>query len=156
MSLQLDIARSHLETLIERVTGMPKAVADDQGDYLIKTDYASFLARVDGTDKPIIRMYSVIVKDVPKSSELLDAINDINTQLAFLRAMWVDEYVLIETETLAMTTAPDDFLEMSMRILQASDFFGPAISKQFGGTPSFQNSRTDQTPTHEPERPGYL
>ena len=48
MGLNNDIARSHLETLIERISGVEKATPDEQGNYFIKTESAGFFARVDG------------------------------------------------------------------------------------------------------------
>jgi len=54
MSLPLDIARSHLETLIERLTRSDKAVPDKQGDYLVVTEHAQFFARVDGPEQQVL------------------------------------------------------------------------------------------------------
>ncbi|MEY3619165.1 MAG: hypothetical protein RL726_1863, partial [Actinomycetota bacterium] len=48
MSLQTDIAASHLETLIERLTGVHKAVPDAEGDYSVHLRGATFMTRIDG------------------------------------------------------------------------------------------------------------
>ena len=42
MSLQTDIAKSHLETLIENVTGVVKAAPDIEGDYAVRLNGATF------------------------------------------------------------------------------------------------------------------
>jgi len=48
MTQQLDVAISHLETMVERVTNSDKAIPDQDGDYFIETEYGGFFARVDG------------------------------------------------------------------------------------------------------------
>ena len=44
MSLQTDIAMSHLETLIENLTGATKAAPDSEGDYSLHIKGATFWA----------------------------------------------------------------------------------------------------------------
>lgn len=156
MPLSADIARSHLETLIERITGIPKATPDEDGDYLIPTVQAGFFARVDGTDKPVFRVYSVVSDGVEKTPELLDMLNDINSRLAFLRVMWVREQVMMESEMLALTADIEDFLQVCQRIASASDQFGPELIRRFGGRSLFEASKVEGYVPPRPEHPGYL
>jgi hypothetical protein len=39
MTQQLDVAISHLETMVERVTNSDKAIPDQDGDYFIETEH---------------------------------------------------------------------------------------------------------------------
>lgn len=156
MSLENSIARSHLETLIEQLTGVPKAKPDADGDYFIPVQQSGFFARVDGNEKPVFRLFSVVAADVAASNELFAELNEINTRLTFLRAMYVQQQVLIEGELLAMTSTPQDFREVCVRVAQASDHFGPSLLERFGGRPRFEESKTPGYRAPEPLIPGYL
>jgi hypothetical protein len=156
MSLQSSIATSHLETLIEQLTGVPKAQPDADGDYFIAVRSSGFFARVDGGDSPVFRLFSVIAADVPASSDLYAELNEINTHLSFLRAMHVQNQVLIEGELLAMTSTPQDFREVCVRVAHASDHFGPRVLERFGGRPLFEESKAPDYEAPAPTIPGYL
>lgn len=156
MGLQNQIATSHLETLIENMTGTAKATPDRDGDYFIPTRGAGFFARVGGDEPPIIRLFSVMADEVPPSPELYEALNGINTQLSFLRAMHVRGQVMIEGELLALTAHPTDFGGVCGRIAHASDHFGPLVTERFGGTSLFERSKTADYSPDRPEVPGYL
>lgn len=64
VSLHTEIAASHLETLIERLTGVHKATPDAEGD-----------------DQPMCRVYAIFSVDVEWTSGLLDTVEAINTRL---------------------------------------------------------------------------
>lgn len=156
MSLPLDIARSHLETLVERIVGIPKAVPDRDGDYLVTVEGASFYARVDGDRQPVIRLFSVVLAGVEMSSELLFSVNAINAELLFLRAVVYGGQVMIEGERTAADTATGDFLELCRRVAHATDRFGAELAAEFSGEARFEASKTSTYAPPSPEFPGYL
>jgi hypothetical protein len=156
VGLQQDIARSHLETLIERIAGIEKAVPDQDGDYFIRTEKAGFFARVDGEDPPVIRVFSIVANEIDKSPDLLDSLNEINTQLSFLRSMWIRQQVLIEGETLALTTGMAEFAEICRRVASATDYFGPGLIGRFGGQSFFEDTKKVDYAPEPPASPGYL
>src|SRR3954466_10844053 len=95
---------SHIETLIERVTGVEKATPDEDGDYPVRYKDARYYVRVAGNDeRPIVRVFSTVVDVIEPSPDLYEAINDINSRLGFCRCFWVENQVLIETEHLGLT-----------------------------------------------------
>ncbi|CAB4814727.1 MAG: hypothetical protein F2873_06955 [Actinobacteria bacterium] len=153
MSLPLDIARSHLETLIERLTRSEKAVPDKEGDYLVVTERAQFFARVDGPEQPVIRLFSVMARNIDKTPELLEALNSINSHLTFLRTMWIEQQVLMEADLLAMSSDIGDFADACRRVALTSDHFGPDLIKSFGGEPMFETSKEAG---YSPEPPNYF
>lgn len=153
MTLQLDIARSHLETLIERLTKIEKAAPDHDGDYVVPTEHAQFYARVDGEEHPVIRVFSVIASNITKTPDLLDAINSINSHLTFLRTMWINDQVLMEADLVAFSADIANFADSCRRVAIASDHFGPQLIAKFGGEPHFERSKE---PGYSPEVPAYF
>lgn len=147
---------SHVETLIERITGVDKAKADDDGDYPVRYRDARYFIRVAGNDdRLIVRVFSTVVANVQPSPDLYEAINDINTRIAFCRCFHVNEQVLIETEHLGMTIKTQDLFELTDNVASASNHFGPKLVERFGGVLAFDDSKGDEYV--EPPMPGmYL
>ena len=156
MGLQHDIARSHLETLIEQITGIEKAEPDADGDYRLPTERASFFARVMGESQPVFQLYSVVASGLEHTPDLFEALNELNTQLVFARAMVVDGQVMIESEVLAMSADQSVFRNLCRRIATASDNFGPTLVDRFGGESDFENSKSHDYETPQVDHPGYL
>ena len=156
MGLNNDIARSHLETLIERISGLDKASADEQGNYFIKTESAGFFARVDGDDVPVIRVFSVVAKEIDKTPELLEKLNEINGALSFVRTSWMGNQVLIGGESLAMSTDVTEFSQVCRTVAMASDHFGPQLVAAHGGKPFFEQTKDPDYAPADAEHPGYL
>lgn len=147
---------SHIETLIERITGMEKAQADAQGDYPVQYKGAKYFVRVAGDDtRPIVRVFSTVVAEVEAGPDLYEAVNDINTRVGFCRCFWVEGQVLIEAEHLGLTINTDDFFQLADNVASASDHFGPQLAERFGGKLAFEDSKADEY--EEPPLPGmYL
>lgn len=157
VSLQTDIATSHLETLIERLTGHHKAVPDAEGDYSVHLRGATFMTRIDGDDAPICRIYAIISDGVEKTSELLEALNAINVRLTFLRIIWVRNQILLEGNHLALTMDEAVFAAKCNDIANAATAFGDALVTDFGGTARFKASQDSGYLTvREGQGPVYL
>ena len=157
VSLQTDIAASHLETLIERLTGVHKAVPDAEGDYAVHLRGATFMTRIDGDDEPICRVYAIISDGVEKTSELLDALNAINTRLVYLRIIWVRSQILLEGNHLALNMDETEFAAMCNDIANAANAFGDALVSDFGGAARFKASQdSDYLKVREGHGPIYL
>lgn len=158
MSQACDIATSHLETMIERLTKMDKAIPDNDGDYFLNTPHGGFFARIDGTEIPILRIFTIISKGIKCSPDLLTELNSINCRLIFPRVFWVQDQVLMESNALALKTSDQEFDALCSEVAHASDFCGPGIVSEFGGTAFFEQSKEvaqDEGPT-PPHTPGYI
>lgn len=157
VSLQTDIATSHLETLIERLTGVPKAVPDAEGDYPVSLLGTTFWSRIDGDETPICRVFAIISNGVDKTNELLDALNAINTRLTFLRVIWVRNQILLEANHLALAMDEIEFNTVCNDIAMAANAFGDQLVADFGGTSGFKVPRdTSHLTVREGKGPTYL
>ena len=138
MSLNHQIARSHLESLVEGVGNQHKATADAEDDYLFKFGDSSFFARVDGPFEPFIRVYSVVAKKVEPKIELYELLNKVNSALFCVRALMVQNEILIEADRPALMVSQEDFEIMCGFVAVASDQFGPSLLRVSGGSPFFE------------------
>ncbi len=157
MSQHLDVARSHLETMIERVTGSEKAVHDHDGNYHLDTPAGRFFTRVVGSGPPILQVWAVISDGVECSEALLTELNAINCRLSFTRIIWIDGQILMETNALAFDTTTTEFDMMCDEVASTSAAFGPDLVATFGGRPVFVvEESARQEPPSQSQRPGYL
>lgn len=132
--LALEIVTSHVESLIERVVGVEKAVPDEDGDYPVRFRDAVYIVRVTGPEeRPVVKVFSQVVSNVAATPEVYETINEVNTQLTFCRCFLVEDRVYIETEHLGMTVRTDDFRELTENVASASDYFGSLLAERFGG-----------------------
>jgi hypothetical protein len=81
----------------------------------------------------------VVAAQVDKSPELFESLNDIN--LTFLRTMWIEGQVLIEGESLALSTDVPGFSQIGRTVAMASDRLGPELLADFGGKSIFEQTK---------------
>jgi len=111
---------------------------------------------VDGDDVPVIRVFSVVAKEIEKTPELLEQLNEINGALSFVRTSWMGNQVLIGGESLAMSTDADEFSQVCRTVAMASDHFGPQLVQAHGGKPFFEQTKDAEYVAPDPDHPGYL
>src|ERR1017187_5630422 len=104
-----EMVTSHVETLIERLTGIDKVRPDHDGDYPISYRSALYFVRVVQPERPVVQVFSVAVDDIPLTAALTRDLNEINSKLHFCRTFWVLGQVLVEAEHLGATLSEADF-----------------------------------------------
>lgn len=137
-----DVALVYVRDLIERLTGT-RPEPDRDGDLPVHFHGAQFFVRVVGPVNPWIQVFSVAVADLPATPELMVKLNEINGIIHFARAFHLGTQVLIEVEIWAEDVTPENFLYACQNVAAATDFFGPAIQRAFGGRPLFEESKTE-------------
>jgi len=154
---KLDMVRSHVETLLERMLRIERASADADGDYPVRYQNALYFVRLVGYDQPVVQVFSIAVAGVEKSPELLDALNEINTELRFARAMWIRNQILIESDHLGETLEAQDFVNACNIVAGATDEYAPRLAASFGGKTAFEDEKDGgYEPPPTPKHTGYL
>jgi hypothetical protein len=152
-----EMVTSHVETLIERLTGVEKARADHDGDYPIRYRNALYFVRVTQPGRPVVQVFSIAVDDVPLTTALTRDLNEINSKLHFCRTFWVLGQVLIEAEHLGATLSEADFDECAFNVAEATDAFASELARQHGGRLAFDEAKTPEYTPPADEVPGcYL
>jgi hypothetical protein len=151
-----DMVTSHVETLIERLTGVEKAEADADGDYPIRYRSALYWVRVVQAQKPVVQVFSVALDGIQFTGALARELNEINTHLYFCRTFWVGGQVLVEAEHLGASLTEADFRECALRVAEATDTFAKQLAERHGGRLAFDESKTPEYTPPVDERLGYL
>ena len=151
---------SYVETLVERLTGVEKAVPDRDGDYPVRYRKALYYVRILPREEPIVQVFSIALDGVESSDALMHALNRINADLSFCRVFWVRGQVLFEAEHLGTTLDDGDFRSCAMAVATATDFYSPQLAEEFGGRLAFDESKEEDyrppAADESPDRGGYL
>ncbi len=135
-----DVAFVSVRELLTTITG-ERPETDDDGDLPVRYNGAQFFVRIVGTKDPWVQVFSVAVTDAVASAELFEEINNINRDIRFARAFFVNGQVLIESEIWADDVNPANFQHACLNIAGATDAFTPALTSH-GGRPMFEESKT--------------
>ena len=151
-----DMVTSHVETLIERLTGAVKATPDADGDYPIRYRSALYYVRVVRAERPVVQVFSVALDGVPYTDALGRELNEINARVHFCRAFWVSGQVLIEAEHLGPSLTEADFHECALQVAEATDTFGKGLAERHGGRLAFEEAKAPEYTSPANERAAYL
>ncbi|MBK9178041.1 MAG: YbjN domain-containing protein [Acidimicrobiales bacterium] len=130
--------RERLEGLLERM-GVQHLVRDPDGDYPFRFGSADLYVRLPDDEPARVQVFSVVLRDVPCTEELLREVNDYNANLPFVRAFWFDEQVIVEIEQLASTLDVEELANGCAAVVTAAQDLGPVLSEFFGGTIAFDD-----------------
>ena len=97
-------------------------------------------------DRPVLRVFSPLLRHVDRSPELLAELNELNSRLNFLRLFWRDGTVYAASELLASTLTATELSNACGWISDAADYYDVRLHEQFGGELAF-------TPTPDSEHP---
>lgn len=151
-----DMVTSHVETLIERLTGVGKVKVDADGDYPIRYRSALYFVRVAPARRPVVQIFSVAVNGIQFTDALARDLNEINARLHFCRTFWVRGQVLVEAEHLGSTLTEADFHECALHVAEATDAFAKGLAERHGGRLAFEESKEPEYTSPAEERVGYL
>lgn len=153
----VEMVTSHVEMLIERVTGVNKAIPDSDGAYPVRFQDALYWVSVTGNgEQPVVRVFSQVVSNLAPRPELYEAVNQVNACLSFCRCFFLADRVIIETEHLGMTIRTEDFRELTQNVAVASASFGSTLIERFGGRLPFATDVDEEDVTAAPTAPTGL
>lgn len=151
-----EMVTSHVETLIERLTGTEKAKPDADGDYAIRYRNALYYVRVVPAWKPVVQIFSVAVDGIPLTDALTRELNDLNTHVHFCRVFWVRDQVLVEAEHLGPSLTEADFDQCALNVAEVTDQFAKGLAERHGGRLAFEEAKAPEYTPPANERAGYL
>lgn len=151
------MVRAYVETLLKQLLGAPSVTADDDGDYPVRYRDALYYIRLVGENHPVVQVFSIAVADIESSPELLEAINEMNTDIRFARAFWVRGQVLVEADLVSDGLDPADFDNACQTVASITDYFAPKLAERFGGKTAFADETGEQYESPRPnEASPYL
>jgi len=133
-----------LEDTLKRELEADEIVRDEDGDIPVRWGSAMVYVSVMGvgTELPLIRVFAPLLEDFTVKPEVYEAVNSINRQIPFAKA-------IVDPEIGQIVLAADLFVfdQMSSEQLMATielvgenaDHFDTMLQKRFGGTTMFED-----------------
>ena len=141
--MRADMVRTYVESLLEKLTGVDKAVPDADGDYPVRYRDALYFVRLIGEVDPVVQVFATAVAGVPATPDLLERLNAINSNIRFARVFWVREQVLVESDLVGQTIDGPEFDGACRAVATITGHFGPLLAEEFGGTTAFADSKVE-------------
>jgi hypothetical protein len=127
--------RARVSSLLREILGDP-TITVGTSDLFVGFGSARVGVRVvqDDTREPaLVRIWSPVLADVPKTAGLLDVLNDLTGDLGVGRFFWTDSWVILET-TLLADTLDELKLRAGIKLIgQIADRYDDELARRFGG-----------------------
>jgi hypothetical protein len=120
----------------------------------IRAGSSLVVVRMMEAKEPRLQVFSTVLHGVPSSPELLASLNELNAQIAFAKAFWIEDDVLIATELLAEGLDTENIRNAVTAIGVASDHFDDQLKARFGGSTSFPDEVEEESEEADERRDG--
>ena len=124
--------RTRLEQQLGRI-GLGPLVKDHDGDYTFRFQTAALRVRLVEDDPPRVRIFSVVLRGVDESADLLRELNSINASSYLARAFMVEDEVVVGWELIAETLDDVELQLTCAEVLRLAEGTGPFLARIFGG-----------------------
>src|SRR6266511_3907077 len=107
----------------------------------IRAGTAVVYVRLIDAEPPVVRVFSPLLRHIPRSPELLGELNDLNARLNFLRLFWRDETVYAANELLAANLDVHAFANACASLAETADYYDVRLHARFGGETAYAERR---------------
>lgn len=117
---------------------------DNDGDIPINTGHSLIFVRtVEVKDQiPYVHIFSPVLRDVPKSPELLETLNEINLGIMFAKFVHTPaQEIVLASDVPAMGISPQQVAWATSFMSHVADYYHTQISKRFGGAQWSEDTR---------------
>ena len=130
---EFELLRESVEEVIDTVFGSDSLQRDGDGDYQIKVVGIPVWGRLLDGDPAHLTVFATLLTQVDGTPELLAELNDLNTNLTFVRVNWDGGIVTARVELVASTLDPTELFTAYQRVNDAAANLSPTLSTVFGG-----------------------
>lgn len=117
--------------------GVDDVFRDEDGDAPIRCGQAMYFVRV-VREPPMVAVFSPMLQDVGMTSGLVEAVNEINTDIRFARAFLTGGTVMVAAEVDAGEGMESALVAASGAVGWLSDHWGLRLQARFGGKTFFE------------------
>jgi hypothetical protein len=142
---RLDVIRPYVEkTVADYIGAKPdELMVNQDGSIPIRRGTTAYYVRLLDGMPPMVQVYSTVLYEVPKSPELLERLNEINSEAMFARAFWTADQVVVATELVADSIDTQQIENACGVVGTIADHYDNELRKSFGGKTIFGPEPTD-------------
>jgi Putative bacterial sensory transduction regulator len=108
---------------------------------VIRCGTAVLYVRLVDAEPPVVRVFSPLLRRIPRSPELLTELNELNARLNFQRVFWREGTVYAASELLAETLAAAELRHACDSVADVADYYDVRLHARFGGETAFAERR---------------
>jgi hypothetical protein len=156
---RLDLIRPYVEKAVAEYIGAKPGdlIVNDDGAIPIRRGSTAYYVRLMDGNPPMVQVYSTLLYEVPKSAELLDRLNEINSETMFARAFWTSDQVVVATEMVAESVDTAQIANACGVVGTVSDHYDDELRTNFGGKTIYtEEAKSSAQPKDEDDTPGYM
>lgn len=130
----IEVIRPYVEKKVAECLGVDSVKVDADGDIPIRQGSAVSIVRlVDGPGGAMVRVFSPILAEVTKTPELLEHLNQMNTDASYVRFFWAAEQVLCAVDILGEDLQVSELANALRAIALSADNMDDSMMETFGG-----------------------
>ena len=137
---RLEVLQPFVEKTVAEYLGIEQVQVWEDGTIPIRSGTTIVNVRLvegESASHPILQVYSPMLSEIDSSSELLTKLNEVNSNLTFVRAFWTDRQVVLAMELLAESLDRDQVAHAVSLVSLAGNFWDSELNKTFGGKTYF-------------------
>jgi hypothetical protein len=127
---------SELDDALKEFLGAEQVNHDEDGDVPIRFGSAMVFVRL-SDEPPLVSVFSPMLWEIPAGTELFEAINEVNGNIRFARAIWDGKSVSLRCEVPARPFAPEQTVNAVAAVGSLADEIGEQLQGRFGGRTYF-------------------
>jgi hypothetical protein len=160
---RLEVLQPFVEKTVAEYLGIEQVQVWEDGTIPIRSGTTIVNVRLvegENPSHPILQVYSPMLSEIDSSSELLTKLNEVNSNLTFVRAFWTDRQVVLAMELLAESLDRDQVAHAVSLVSLAGNFWDSELNKAFGGKTYFAEepapAGSPGVPAGTPATPGSV
>lgn len=141
-----DHLREWIGSVLRAVFSMPHLEPDDDGDFAVPSPGSSQLF-VSVLEKPLrIEIYSVLLREIEYSEQLMKTLNLVNSRLMFEKIRYLPEHkiAVLSSQIHSDGVSVKSFVTLLKMAGFAADHFDTHLEAQFGGQKSGDDLKSDE------------
>jgi hypothetical protein len=156
---RLEVLQPFVEKTIAAYLGIEEVRVWDDGTIPIRSGSTIVNVRLMEGDRPghpVLQVYSPLLSDLGASPELFEKLNEVNANITFVRAFWLDRQVILVMELLAENLDQDQVAHAVSLMSLAANHWDSELEKTFGGRTYFAEEPSEadaDTPAIPPPPP---
>jgi len=125
--------RAAIEDELGNLFGPDVIHRDSDGDYPLSESGVPVFARLVVGVPPRLSIFAVVVSEVEPSADLFAELNDLNSNIGFVRVMHHDQVVVVAGDLVAATVDDAEIITVYERVRSVADEIGDMLAVRFGG-----------------------
>jgi len=142
-----DVIRPYVEKVMKELLGIDQLLVWDDGTIPIRVGSAGVYVRLaEPNDVALLHVYSPMLRNVAKTSQLLERLNEINASTFTARAFWTDDQVIVAVDLLAETLDKEEVRNAVELVSSFADRYDTELHATFGGETAFPGEEDANAP----------